>query len=209
MGWQPPWYQRWRGTRSTFRTTRWFKELNRPASPGSERRFVRLEPYPPPSHSVARNSSPSTPRPLPTLTNPSPTTPRRPLVAPKRGCGLVDEGYSSKSASNSSWSKVGPAWQDGDYVFTNRVGGPIDQDNLLKREFRPLLKQAGVRPDATVRDLRHTAISLALSQGTAATDVSEMAGHSNVGVTLSVYAHALPGAPKRATDSIAAALAGA
>ena len=105
--------------------------------------------------------------------------------------------------------KVGPAWQDGDYVFTNRVGGPIDQDNLLKREFRPLLKQAGVRPDATVRDLRHTAISLALSQGTAATDVSEMAGHSNVGVTLSVYAHALPGAPKRATDSIAAALAGA
>ena len=105
--------------------------------------------------------------------------------------------------------KAGPAWQDGDYVFTNRVGGPIDQDNLLKREFRPLLKQAGVRPDATVRDLRHTAISLALSQGTAATDVSEMAGHSNVGVTLSVYAHALPGAPKRATDSIAAALAGA
>jgi integrase len=105
--------------------------------------------------------------------------------------------------------KAGPAWQDGDFVFTNRLGGPIDQSNLLKREFRPLLQKAGVRPDATVRDLRHTAISLALSQGTAATDVSEMAGHSNVGVTLSVYAHALPGAPKRATDAIAAAIAGA
>jgi integrase len=104
--------------------------------------------------------------------------------------------------------KAGPVWRDDDFVFTNQVGGPIDQDNLLKREFRPLLRRSGLRLEVTVRDLRHTAISLALSQGTAATDVSEMAGHSNVGVTLSVYAHALPGAPKRATDAIAAALAG-
>jgi integrase len=59
-----------------------------------------------------------------------------------------------------------------------------------------------------MHDLRHTAISLALSAGVAPTDVANMAGHSNVAVTLQRYAHALPEAPRRAADAIERLVAG-
>ena len=57
-------------------------------------------------------------------------------------------------------------------------------------------------------DLRHTALSLALSRNVAPTDVSEMAGHSSVATTLTIYGHALPGSTARATDAIERAITG-
>ena len=58
------------------------------------------------------------------------------------------------------------------------------------------------------QDLRHTAISLALSEGVTPTDVAKMAGHSSVAVTLQRYAHALPEAPRRAAEAIERLVAG-
>ena len=98
--------------------------------------------------------------------------------------------------------RLGPSWSDLGYVFTTEVGTPINPNSIARREFRPLLKKAGIEGVVRIHDLRHTAISLALGAGVAPTDVAEMAGHSSVAVTLSRYAHALPEAPRRAAEAI-------
>ncbi len=43
-----------------------------------------------------------------------------------------------------------------------------------------------------MHDLRHSCITLLLAQGVPVKVVSEMAGHSNVSISLSVYQHVLP-----------------
>ena len=37
--------------------------------------------------------------------------------------------------------KMGAHWEDGDLVFTNEIGRPVEVSNLTHRYFRPLLKK--------------------------------------------------------------------
>ena len=103
--------------------------------------------------------------------------------------------------------RLGAAWQDSGFVFTSITGTPLRTENVTRRYFKPLLRAALIDQAVRVHDLRHTAISLALSAGVAPTDVADMAGHS-VAVTLQRYAHALPGAPMRAANAIEAIVHG-
>ena len=113
-----------------------------------------------------------------------------------------------RSGQNVERLAIGPAWNDEDFVFTNRFGDPLNVSNMPRQEMKPLLVKAGLSDKVRFHDLRHTAISLALASSTAPTDVMQMAGHSSVALTLSRYAHALPGAERRATEAIDAALSG-
>jgi integrase len=80
-------------------------------------------------------------------------------------------------------------------VFTRGDGEPIRGSRLLDLEFRPVLKRAGL-PPIRFHDLRHTAATLLLLANVPAKVVSELLGHSNVGITLNryshVYSHVLP-----------------
>ena len=50
-----------------------------------------------------------------------------------------------------------PAWRDPDPVFPNRVGGPMDHNNLYYREYKPLLQKAGLEDEGfTFHSLHHT-----------------------------------------------------
>ena len=98
-------------------------------------------------------------------------------------------------------------WQDGQFVFCDTLGRPLKGYDLLRRELRPMLRKANVRTSITVQELRHSAISFALSAGVAPIDVAEMAGHS-VAVTLTRYDHALPNAAHRASGAIEAIMVG-
>lgn len=98
--------------------------------------------------------------------------------------------------------RLGKAWTDSGYVFTTVSGTPVNPNNVGRRDFKPLLAAAGIAGHVRIHDLRHTAISLALSAGVPPTDVAQMAGHSSVAVTLQRYAHAMPDAPRRAADAI-------
>jgi len=89
---------------------------------------------------------------------------------------------------------LGPAWQRNlDLVFANRIGGFLNQTNVLRREFRPLLKKAGLPESIRFHDLRHIFASTALSKGMDVVRVSAMLGHSSPATTLGVYSHAMPG----------------
>jgi integrase len=87
--------------------------------------------------------------------------------------------------------RMGPAWDDNDLVFCNSIGRPLNDANMLNRDFRPLLEKAGL-PRIRFHDLRHTAATLMLGAGVHPKIVSEMLGHSQIGITLDLYSHVTP-----------------
>lgn len=86
---------------------------------------------------------------------------------------------------------TGQEWADNDMVFCNTIGGGLAPNNVTRRHFLPAIKRAGI-PVIRFHDLRHTAATLMLLGGAQVKVVSERLGHSNVGITLSIYAHVLP-----------------
>jgi integrase len=83
---------------------------------------------------------------------------------------------------------LGLAWDDHGLVFTNTVGKPLHPSNFLQRSFYPLLARAGL-PRIRFHDLRHSAAPLLLGLGIHPKIVSEMLGHSQIGITLDLYSH--------------------
>jgi integrase len=96
---------------------------------------------------------------------------------------------------------VGPAWQDNDLVFADAVGGPLEGRHVLRHYFRPLLQAAGL-PPIRFHDLRHTTATLLLAQGIHPKVVSEMLGHTTIGITLDTYSHVLPEMQREAATSL-------
>jgi len=64
------------------------------------------------------------------------------------------------------------------------------------------VKAAGV-PAIRFHDLRHTHASLLLAAGVPVLDVSRRIGHASAAVTLTVYAHLVPGQGQRAASLFA------
>ena len=101
--------------------------------------------------------------------------------------------------------RIGAAWEAGDLVFTNEIGHPIGAALLLRRCFLPLLQRAGL-PRMRFHDLRHSAATLLLAQGTHPKIVAEMLGHSKIGTTLDLYSHVTPTMQREATLAMEAIL---
>ena len=96
---------------------------------------------------------------------------------------------------------LGEAWRDEDLVFTNPIGEAMRGNYLLQRHFAPLLKRAGL-PAIRFHDLRHTAATLMLRQRIHPKVVSEMLGHSQIGITLGAYSHVLPDMQQEAVQAL-------
>lgn len=76
-----------------------------------------------------------------------------------------------------------------EWVFSTKTGKLVSVHN---RSWKPLLKRAGLPATIRMHDLRHTCATLLLSRGFPVKVVSEMLGHSDVAITLSVYQSVLP-----------------
>ncbi len=96
---------------------------------------------------------------------------------------------------------AGADWQNIGLIFTTSIGTPINQSNLLKNSFYPLLEKAGVLR-IRFHDLRHTAATLLLRQGVHPKVVQELLGHSQISLTLDTYSHVLPSMQKEAADKM-------
>ena len=101
---------------------------------------------------------------------------------------------------------AGPEWRDGGYLFTTSIGTTLDPRSL-GQDFRHICEKADLRL-IRFHDLRHSAATIALSQGVHPKIVSEMLGHSRISLTLDVYSHSLPTLQVEAADKIASALTG-
>ena len=82
-------------------------------------------------------------------------------------------------------------------VFPNKRGKPKQQNNVLNRQYKPLIKKAKLVDGKGRRlfrfyDLRHFAISHWIVQGFNAKEIQTWAGHSSIKVTYDVYGHLFP-----------------
>lgn len=80
---------------------------------------------------------------------------------------------------------------DDAYVFSEVPDGstPMRPD-LATYRFRGLARRLGIK--VRLHDLRHAAVTDALADGHAVSDVAEFVGHASAKMTLDVYGHAIP-----------------
>ena len=83
------------------------------------------------------------------------------------------------------------------------LGDPV----TVNREFARLLAAAHVKP-ITLHGLRHTCASLLLSAGVPPHVVQQRLGHKRIEMTLSLYAHVLPGQQRDAARQLSSLLYG-
>jgi integrase len=100
---------------------------------------------------------------------------------------------------------VGDEWRDLDLVFSGPKGGPVDP-SWSRQTFYAALDAAGM-PRVRFHDLRHTAATLLLAQGVHPKVVSELLGHSTIGLTLDTYSHMLPAMHQQAAAAMDAIIA--
>lgn len=105
-------------------------------------------------------------------------------------------GAHSPAASDSAFA---------DLIFTTARGEPINEEYLVKKHFKPLLRESGL-PNIRLYDLRHTSATLALTVGVAPKVVSEQLGHASAAFTLDTYSHVLPHMQDEAAAKMEAAL---
>ncbi|MGI8827865.1 MAG: tyrosine-type recombinase/integrase [Chloroflexota bacterium] len=90
----------------------------------------------------------------------------------------------------------GHVWSLADLLFPAPTGGPVDPRYVLEALHRAL--QAARLPVIRVHDLRHTAATYLLSQGTHPKVVQDLLGHSSITLTLDIYSQVVPALHKEA-----------
>lgn len=92
-----------------------------------------------------------------------------------------------------AWTQKYPRDPDG-FMFDTVAGKPITQSNFHNNAWKPLLEQAGLTNEGDeyhFHALRHFAASWMIENGWPLPDVARQLGHSDVALTLRVYAHAV------------------
>jgi integrase len=92
------------------------------------------------------------------------------------------------------------------WVFPTSRGTTINVNSLRHRSWKQLLERAHLPSGTRRHDLRHSAATLLLCKGVPIKVVSEMLGHSDVSITLSIYAHVLPDMQDGAAEAMDDAL---
>ncbi|MEX5713693.1 site-specific integrase [Parafrankia sp. FMc6] len=88
---------------------------------------------------------------------------------------------------NDERALAGRDWVNSGFVFTTHVGTPVAPDNL-HRSWKPLAARVGL-DGVRLHDLRHTCVTLLLDAGVPPHIVRDIAGHSAIDVTMTIYAH--------------------
>lgn len=103
-----------------------------------------------------------------------------------------------RSAQLADRLKAGPTYEEGELVFANSLGKPLDAV-YAGRIWREITKTAGVE-GARLHDLRHCHATLLLKAGVSAKAVSERLGHSQISITMDTYTAVLPGIQEDAVE---------
>jgi integrase len=101
---------------------------------------------------------------------------------------------------------AGDRWQESGLVITSSIGTPLNPGNFYTR-YKQQLEEVGLEGH-NFHDLRHTATTLLVRQGVHPRVAMEILGHSQISVTMDVYAHVVGDSVKDAFTSIEDALGG-
>ena len=78
-----------------------------------------------------------------------------------------------------------------DYVFCNREGNPLDNDNFNERVWAPLLRHLGLKQRRPYQ-MRHTAATLWLASGEQPQWIAGQLGHTSTEMLFRVYSRFVP-----------------
>lgn len=96
-----------------------------------------------------------------------------------------------------------PEWWDSDLVFPNRVGKPMDPNNLYHREYKSVLKRVGLAEHGfTFHALRHTFATALFERGEHPKKVQSLLGHSSITQTMDTYSHLIDDIGGDAVDGL-------
>ncbi|MER6114770.1 site-specific integrase [Streptomyces sp. NPDC001743] len=108
---------------------------------------------------------------------------RRTIALPKQVVEVLEEHLRWQKQERTS---RGVQWSPADCVFTTRSGEPLDAANV-RRDFRAIVKKAGLAPEWTPRELRHSFVSLLSDHGIPLERIAMLVGHSSQATTEAVY----------------------
>ncbi|MFF7948751.1 tyrosine-type recombinase/integrase [Streptomyces griseorubiginosus] len=77
-------------------------------------------------------------------------------------------------------------WSTAGRVFTTRSGEPLDAANV-RRDFKAIVKKAGLKPEWTPRELRHRFVSLVSDHGIPLERIALLVGYSSQANAEAVY----------------------
>ncbi len=137
------------------------------------------------------------------LAEPKSARSRRTIPLPARAREALATQEARQAASKAA---AGAAWQDRDgLVFTDAVGRPWRPDRVSAAFGRACATAGG--PRVRLHDLRHTAATLLLAEGTPLAVISDLLGHSGIAITAGYYAGVVPELRRDAADAMDRALA--
>jgi integrase len=87
---------------------------------------------------------------------------------------------------------MGAGWRNSDNLLVTIADGSAPNPEAFSNTFGKLVKAAGL-PMIRLHDVRHSYATAALASGVPVKVVSQRIGHADVGVTLKIYAHVMPG----------------
>jgi integrase len=93
-----------------------------------------------------------------------------------------------KKIQNVRRLKLGPLWNDTDLIFCT-FDGDVRQQTNVNRQFKALLKRAGLPTTHKLYNLRHAFATHLLEDGATLKDISELLGHASIRITADTYAH--------------------
>ncbi|AWE51570.1 tyrosine-type recombinase/integrase [Streptomyces nigra] len=108
---------------------------------------------------------------------------RRTIALPKQVVDVLEEHLrwqqQERASRGMEWSRTGR-------VFTTRTGEPLDAANV-RRDFKAIVRKAGLKPEWTPRELRHSFVSLLSDHGIPLETIALLVGHSSQATTEAVY----------------------
>lgn len=108
---------------------------------------------------------------------------RRTIALPKQVVDVLEEHLRWQQQERAS---RGMEWSRSGRVFTTRTGEPLDAANV-RRDFKAIVRKAGLKPEWTPRELRHSFVSLLSDHGIPLETIALLVGHSSQATTEAVY----------------------
>jgi integrase len=118
--------------------------------------------------------------------------------------GMIEDLRSHRVRQAEELLRLGVRQDQDTFVVTREDGLPL-QPRTLSQYWRRLM-EGGSLPRIRFHDLRHAHATHLLASGVHPKVASERLGHSQVGITLDLYSHVLPGMQEDAAARVDAAL---
>src|SRR5882724_6283937 len=90
-------------------------------------------------------------------------------------------------------------------LFANRRGRPFSANKIREKKLRPLLLPLGIAL-AGFHAFRHGVATTLIDRGASITTVGAQLRHSDLRITLELYAHVVPQSQRDAVEGLASAL---